>query len=55
VSLGPKNDWVGEDQQELQTTDYDRKCSVEKKIASRESQGVCRQDEMIGDKPSAVK
>jgi hypothetical protein len=26
-----------------------------KKIAGRESQGVCRQDELIGGKPSVVK
>jgi hypothetical protein len=34
---------------------YDSRCSVEKKIAGRESQGVCRQDELIGGKPPAVK
>jgi hypothetical protein len=31
--------------------DYDRKCSTEKKNSGRESQGVCRQDELIGGKP----
>jgi hypothetical protein len=28
--------------------DYDRKCSVEKKMTVRESQGACRQDKLIG-------
>jgi hypothetical protein len=28
--------------------EYNRKCSVEKKIAGRESQEACRQDELIG-------
>jgi hypothetical protein len=31
--------------------DYESKCSVEKIIAGRESQGACRQDELIGGKP----
>jgi hypothetical protein len=35
--------------------DYNRKCSVEKKIDGRESQGACRQDELIGGKPPVVK
>jgi hypothetical protein len=35
--------------------DYDRKGSVEKKIAGRESQGACRQNELIGGKPPVVK
>jgi hypothetical protein len=35
--------------------DYDLKSSVEKKIAGRGSQGACRQDELIGGKPSVVK
>jgi hypothetical protein len=34
--------------------DYDRKCSLEK-IASRESNGACHQDELIGGKPPVVK
>jgi hypothetical protein len=34
--------------------DYDRKGSVEK-ISGRESQGSCRQDELIGGKPPVVK
>jgi hypothetical protein len=35
--------------------DYDSKCSVEKKITGRESQGVCLQNELIGGKPATVK
>jgi hypothetical protein len=35
--------------------DYDRKCSVEKKIAGRESQVACRQDKLIGGKLPVVK
>jgi hypothetical protein len=36
--------------------DYYRKGSVEKKeITGRESQGACRQDELIGGKPPVVK
>jgi hypothetical protein len=35
--------------------DYNRKCSVEDKIADLESQGACRQDELIGGKPPVVK
>jgi hypothetical protein len=35
--------------------DYDGKRSVEKKIAGRESHWACRQDELIGGKPSVVK
>jgi hypothetical protein len=34
---------------------YINKCPVEKKIDGRESQGACRQDEMIGGKLSVVK
>jgi hypothetical protein len=34
--------------------DHESKCSVEK-IAGRESQGACRQDELIGAKPPVVK
>jgi hypothetical protein len=34
--------------------DYESKCSVEK-YAGRESQGACRQDELIGGKPPVVK
>jgi hypothetical protein len=35
---------------------YNRKCSVGKKeITGRESQGACRQDELIGGKPPVVK
>jgi hypothetical protein len=35
--------------------DYNRKCSFEKKITGRESQGVCHQDELIGGKPPVIK
>jgi hypothetical protein len=35
--------------------DYDHKCSVEKKIVGRDSQGDCRQVELIGEKPPVVK
>jgi hypothetical protein len=36
--------------------DYDRKGSVEeKKIAGRDSQRACGQDELIGGKPPVVK
>jgi hypothetical protein len=35
--------------------DYDRKDSVAKKISGRESQGACRQDELVGGKPPVVK
>jgi hypothetical protein len=35
--------------------DYDSKRSAEKKITGCASQGACRQDELIGDKPPVVK
>jgi hypothetical protein len=35
--------------------EYNYKCSAEKKITNRESQGVCRQDELIGGKPASRK
>jgi hypothetical protein len=35
--------------------DYESKYSVEKKNAVRESQGACRQDELIGSKLPFVK
>jgi hypothetical protein len=35
--------------------DHDRRCSIEKKISDRESQGARRQDEMIGGIPPVVK
>jgi hypothetical protein len=35
--------------------DYDRKGSVEKKKAGRESHGAWRQDELIGGKSTVVK
>jgi hypothetical protein len=34
---------------------YDRKGSVGKKISGRGTQGACRQDELIGGKPSVAK
>jgi hypothetical protein len=34
---------------------YNRKCSVEKKIAGHESQGACRKDELTGGKLPVVK
>jgi hypothetical protein len=34
---------------------YESKYSVEKKNAGRESQGACRQDELIGGKTPVVK
>jgi hypothetical protein len=34
--------------------DYYRKGSVEKRLSGRESQGVWRQDELIGGKPPVV-
>jgi hypothetical protein len=35
--------------------EYARMCSVEKKITGRDSQGDCRQDELIDGKPAVVK
>jgi hypothetical protein len=35
--------------------DYDHKGSVAKKSSGRESQGVLRQNELIGDKPPVIK
>jgi hypothetical protein len=35
--------------------DYGRKGSVAKKTSGRESQGACRQDELIGGKQPSVK
>jgi hypothetical protein len=35
--------------------DYDSKRSVEKEITGRESQGVCRQENLIGGKPPVIK
>jgi hypothetical protein len=34
---------------------YNGKCSAQKKITGRESKGACRQDKLIGGKPSVVK
>jgi hypothetical protein len=35
--------------------EYNRKCLVENKITGPESQGACRQDELIVGKPAVVK
>jgi hypothetical protein len=35
--------------------DYESKYSIEKKNAGRESQGACRQDELIGCKSPVAK
>jgi hypothetical protein len=62
VGLGPENDCAGEDQQKLKTIErgcYVRTITVsvqqENKITGRESQGACRQDELIGTTPPIVK
>jgi hypothetical protein len=67
AGFGTKSDCVGEDQQQLQTTDpsicqsgcYIRAVTacvqLESKITDRESQGACRQDELIGGKPPVGK
>jgi hypothetical protein len=36
-------------------TEYDRRCSIEKKNSGREPQRAWRQDELIGGKPPVVK
>jgi hypothetical protein len=65
--LGPKNDCAVEDPavivndrpilspERMLRKDYDRKCSVGKNIVGRESQGACRQDELVSGKPPVVK
>jgi hypothetical protein len=67
TGLGSENDCAGEDQPEIVNDRpilssermlnriYDRKCSVEKKNTGRESQGDCRQDELICGKPPVIK
>jgi hypothetical protein len=40
VGLGPENDCAGEAQQQLLHKDYDRKCSVEKKILALSLKGL---------------
>jgi hypothetical protein len=37
------------------TKGYESKYLIEKKIAGRESEGACRQDEMMGGKSTVVK
>jgi hypothetical protein len=66
AEIGPENVCSGKDQQQLQTTDP-RSCQrcymrtiteivqLENKNSGRGSQGACRQDELIGDKPPVVK
>jgi hypothetical protein len=67
AGIGLENDCAGEDQQQLQTTDppsRQRGCYIrtitaivqlENKNNGRESQGDCRQDELIGGKLPVVK
>jgi hypothetical protein len=66
LGLGSENDCAVEDQQQLQTTDSSsrqRGCYITimtarvqlKKIAGRESQGACPQDELFGGKQTLVK
>jgi hypothetical protein len=66
VGLGPENDCDGEGQQQLWTTDPSSRqsgCYIKtmtasvqlKKNTGRESQGACRQEELIGGKPPVVK
>jgi hypothetical protein len=35
--------------------DYEHKCSVKKKNAGHNPEGICRQDGLIGGKPPVVK
>jgi hypothetical protein len=67
VGHGPESDCAGEAQEQLYTTDpssRQRGCYIrtiiasvqlENKITGRESQGVCRQDKLIGGKKPVVK
>jgi hypothetical protein len=67
AGLGPENDCASYDQQQLQTTDpssRQRGCYIrtitasvqlENKITDHESQGACRQDELIGGNLPVVK
>jgi hypothetical protein len=67
MGLGPENNCTGEDQQQLCMTDpssRQRGCYIrtitasvqlENKITGRDSQGACRQDELIDGKPPVVK
>jgi hypothetical protein len=41
--------------EEILYKDYESKRSFQKKIAGREFQGACRQDELIGGKPPVAK
>jgi hypothetical protein len=66
MGLGTVNSCAGEVQQQLYKTDtssrqrgclkgHHLKCSVRKKITGRDSQGACRQEELICGKPPVVK
>jgi hypothetical protein len=67
LGLGPEDVCSTEDQQQLQTTDTSssqRGCYIrtmaasvqlENKITGRESQGACRQAQLIVSKPPVVK
>jgi hypothetical protein len=67
AGLGPENECSDEGQQQLETTDpsthhrgyYIRTITasdqLENKITGRESQGACRQDELIGGKLPVIK
>jgi hypothetical protein len=67
AGLGPEDDCADEDQHPLQTIDpsslqsgcYIRTITasvhLENKITGLESQGACRQDEVIGGTPPVVK
>jgi hypothetical protein len=55
AGLGPDNDCAGEDQQQLYLRTITASVQLENEITGRESQGACRQDELIGGKPPVVK
>jgi hypothetical protein len=59
AGLRPENDCAVEDPSSRQRGCYIRTITanvqLENKITGRESQGVCRQDELIGGKPPVVK
>jgi hypothetical protein len=54
AGLGPENDCGGEDQQAVVVRAITASVQLENKITGRESQGACRQDELIGGKPPVV-
>jgi hypothetical protein len=56
AGLGPENDCAGEEQQRgcyIRTTTAN--VQLKNKIIGRESQGACRQEELIGGKSAIVK